>query len=57
MLSIIEWLNEAEESDAITDFPGSGRAMPVNVIEEAQELAVNCIVVFRHPPSWSILDV
>lgn len=37
-------MNESEESVSITGFPGNGRTMPVEGIEEVQELVVNVYV-------------
>jgi len=43
MLSI-EWESAAEESDVITDSVGNGRALPFDVLEEAQDSAANRVV-------------
>jgi len=46
----IEWESAAEGSDVITDSVGNGRALPFDVLEEAQGLAANR-VVSPYPPS------
>lgn len=50
----IEWASAAEESDVIADSLGNGHALPVDILEEAQDSAVNrstvSSVLSPHPP-------